>query len=102
MTGGPSGQPVRHTPGIPLTDQGVTSGPLWDGVVGSIMCAEGAEHHRLRTLVSQAFTPRATARLHDTIVAVVNELADRVADAGAAPYPRLSPTGRHFSRPTPS
>jgi len=68
-------------PGIHLTAQGVTSGPLWDRVVGSIMCAEGAEHHRLRSLVSKAFTPRATARLHDTIGTVVNELADRVADA---------------------
>ena len=47
-------------PGIHLTAQGVTSGPLWDTVVGSIMCAEGAEHHRLRSLVSKAFTPRAT------------------------------------------
>jgi cytochrome P450 len=42
-----------------------------------------------------AFTPRATARLHDTIHAVVNELADRVVDEGhcevveaiARPYP---------------
>jgi cytochrome P450 len=82
-------------PGIHLTAQGVTSGPLWDRVVGSIMCAEGAEHHRLRSLVSKAFTPRATARLHDTIGTVVNELADRVAEAGACdvvvdiarPYP---------------
>jgi len=82
-------------PGIHLTAQGITSGPLWDRVVGSIMCAEGAEHHRLRSLVSKAFTPRATARLHDTIGTVVNELADRVADAGACdvvtdiarPYP---------------
>ena len=31
-------------PGLHLTAQGVTSGPLWDRVVGSIMCAEGAEH----------------------------------------------------------
>jgi cytochrome P450 len=82
-------------PGLHLTAQGVTSGPLWDRVVGSIMCAEGAEHYRLRSLVSKAFTPRATARLHDTIGDVVNELADQVADAGACdvvtdiarPYP---------------
>lgn len=82
-------------PGIHLAAQGVTSGPLWDRVVSSIMNAEGAEHHRLRSLVSKAFTPRATARLHDTIATVVNELADGVADAGhcdvvtdiARPYP---------------
>ena len=82
-------------PGLHLTAQGVTSGPLWDRVVGSIMCAEGAEHHRLRSLVSKAFTPRATARLHDTIGDVVNELADNVAGSGrcdvvtdiSRPYP---------------
>lgn len=69
-------------PGLHLTAQGVTSGPLWDRVVGSIICAEGVEHHRLRSLVSRAFTPRATARLHDTIGEVVNELIDGVAGAG--------------------
>jgi cytochrome P450 len=45
--------------------------------------------------VSKAFTPRATARMHDTIVTVVNELVDEVADSGgcdfvadiARPYP---------------
>ena len=67
-------------PGIHLTAQGVTSGLLWDRVVRSIMCAEGAEHHRLCSLVSKAFTPRATARLHDTIGIVVNQLADRPRD----------------------
>lgn len=69
-------------PGLHLTAQGVTSGPLWDRVVGSIICAEGAEHHRLRSLVSRAFTPRATARLHDTIGEVVNDLIDGVAGMG--------------------
>jgi cytochrome P450 len=82
-------------PGISLAVQGISSGPLWDKVVNSLLCLEGAEHHRLRSLVSRAFTPRATARLHDTIDDVVNELVDRVADAGrcdvvtdiARPYP---------------
>jgi cytochrome P450 len=69
-------------PGIHLTAQGVTSGPLWDKVVSSMMCKEGAEHHRLRSLVSRAFTPRATSHLQDTIDTVINELFDRVADAG--------------------
>src|SRR5215218_9565523 len=69
-------------PGIHLTAQGVTSGPLWDKVVSSMMCKEGEEHHRLRGLVSRAFTPRATNRLHDTVDSVINNLFDRVADAG--------------------
>jgi cytochrome P450 len=82
-------------PGINLLAQGVTSGPLWDKVVNSLLCLEGDAHHRLRSLTSKAFTPRATLRLHDTMVAVMNELVDRVIDAGrcdvvtdlARPYP---------------
>src|ERR1700748_146991 len=82
-------------PGISLLAQGVTSGPLWDKVVNSLLCLEGDAHHRLRSLTSKAFTPRATLRLHDTMVDVMNELVDRVADAGrcdvvadiARPYP---------------
>jgi cytochrome P450 len=69
-------------PGIHLAAQGVTSGPLWDKVVSSIMCKEGTEHHRLRSLVSRAFTPRATTRLQTTIDTVINDLFDRVAEAG--------------------
>jgi cytochrome P450 len=82
-------------PGIHLLAQGISSGPLWEKVMGSLLCLEGAEHHRLRGLVSKAFTPRATARLHDTMVEIVSELVDRVAEAGrcdvvtdiARPYP---------------
>jgi cytochrome P450 len=82
-------------PGINLLVQGVTSGPLWDKVVNSLLCLEGDAHHRLRSLCSKAFTPRTVARLHDTMVGVMNEIVDRVADAGrcdvvtdiARPYP---------------
>ena len=84
-------------PGIHLTAQGVTSGPLWDKVISSIMCAEGAEHHRLRSLVSKAFTPRATARLYDTIGTVVNELVDSVADAGRCDI--VADIARHYPTP---
>jgi cytochrome P450 len=82
-------------PGLNLLVQGITSGPLWDKVVNSLLCLEGDAHHRLRSLTSKAFTPRATLRLHDTMVDVMNDLIDRVADAGhcdivtdiARPYP---------------
>ncbi len=82
-------------PGLNLLVQGVSSGPLWDKVVNSLLGLEGAAHHRLRKLVSKAFTPRATARLHDTMDVVLNELVDEVAGAGrcdvvadiARPYP---------------
>jgi cytochrome P450 len=82
-------------PGIHLSAHGITSGPLWDRVTRSILNMEGDEHRRLRGLVSKAFTPRATARMDDTIHVVVNELIDHVADSGhcefvadiARPYP---------------
>lgn len=81
--------------GIHLSAHGITSGPLWDRVTRSILNMEGEEHRRLRGLVSKAFTPRATARMHDTIHTVVNELLDEVIAAGgcefvgdiARPYP---------------
>ncbi|MEE6135324.1 cytochrome P450 [Mycobacterium sp. 050128] len=82
-------------PGINLLVQGITSGPLWDKVVTSLLCLEGDQHHRLRSLTSKAFTPKATLRLHDTMADLMNELVDQVADAGgcdvvtdiARPYP---------------
>src|SRR6476619_33770 len=81
--------------GIHLSAHGITSGPLWDRVTRSILNMEGEEHRRLRSLVAKAFTPRATARMDDTIHTVVNELIDHVADSGrcefvadiARPYP---------------
>jgi cytochrome P450 len=82
-------------PGINLLAQGITSGPLWDKVVNSLLCLEGDAHQRLRSLCSKAFTPRTVARLHDTMADVMNGLVDQVADAGrcdvvadiARPYP---------------
>ncbi|GLE54477.1 cytochrome P450 [Mycobacterium montefiorense] len=82
-------------PGINLLVHGITSGPLWDKVVNSLLCLEGDAHHRLRGLTSKAFTPKATLRLHDTMADLMNELVDGVADAGccdvvtaiARPYP---------------
>lgn len=82
-------------PGMHMTARGITSGPLYERVLGTILGMEGEEHRRLRGLVSKAFTPRATARMEDTIDVVINGLIDQVADAGrcdfvadiARPYP---------------
>jgi cytochrome P450 len=82
-------------PGIVLQAQGVTSGPLWDKVITSLLCLEGDTHHRLRSLCAKAFTPRTVARLHDTMADVMNDLVNLVADNGrcdvvadlARPYP---------------
>ena len=78
-----------------LAAQGITSGPVWDRFIKLIISLDGAEHGRLRRLVSKAFTPRATARLRTTTVEVITGLvdphtatgrADVVADI-ARPYP---------------
>ena len=81
--------------GIGLVVQGISSGPLWDKVCQTIISLDGAQHHRLRALVSRAFTPRAAARMRTTCVEVISELVDRHAAAGrcdivadiARPYP---------------
>jgi cytochrome P450 len=67
----------RIPPGMFLAAQGITSGPLWDRVVANLISLDGDEHHRLRRLVSRAFTPRATERLRTTITDVITELVDQ-------------------------
>ncbi|OBA64197.1 cytochrome [Mycobacterium sp. 1100029.7] len=66
-------------PGLHMTARGITSGPLYDRVLGTILGMDGDEHRRLRGLVSKAFTPRASARMETTIDTVINELIDQVA-----------------------
>jgi cytochrome P450 len=72
----------RVPQGMFLASQGITSGPLWDRLATNLISLDGAEHHRLRRLVSQAFTPRATARLTTTVVDVITELVDRHTEEG--------------------
>lgn len=82
-------------PGLHMTARGITSGPLYDRVLGTILGMDGDEHRRLRGLVSKAFTPRASARMEHTIDTVINGLIDQAANAGrcdfvggiARPYP---------------
>jgi cytochrome P450 len=72
----------RVPQGMFLASQGITSGPLWERVATNLISLDGAEHHRLRRLVSKAFTPRATARLRTTIIDVITELVDRHTGSG--------------------
>ena len=81
--------------GLGLETQGITSGPLWHRASTSLLAMNGADHTRLRRLVSKAFTPRSVTRLDDIIVGVINDLIDPVAAPGrcevvadiARPYP---------------
>ena len=82
-------------PGLGLEAQGITSGRLWDRVTQSLLSVNGADHTRLRRLVSKAFTPRAVARLDTTIADILNQLIDPLKASGrcevvadiARPYP---------------
>jgi cytochrome P450 len=65
-----------------LAMQGVTSGPLWDRVSALIVGIDGAEHKRLRRLVSQAFTPRAAECMRTACGAIMSELVDRQIHTG--------------------
>lgn len=62
--------------GAALAVQGITSGPVWDRVTKLLVSIDGAEHHRLRRLVSRAFTPRAADRMRAACVDVITELVD--------------------------
>ena len=58
------------------------SGPVWDKATTGLLSRDGADHNRLRRLVSKAFTPRSTARLQTTIVEVITDLVDPVTTTG--------------------
>jgi cytochrome P450 len=72
----------RVPQGFTLAAQGITSGPLWDRTASNLLSLDGAEHHRLRRLVSKVFTPKAAERLRTTAVDVINELVDPLATVG--------------------
>lgn len=69
-------------PGFGLAAQGITSGPLWERVTANLLSLDGAEHHRLRRLVSKAFAPRGAARLRTTIVEVITQLVKPLTETG--------------------
>ena len=85
----------RPPRGLGLEAQGITTGPLWDRAVSSILSLDGDEHHRLRRLVSRSFTPRVADRLRATMVEVITGLVDPLTRRGhcdvvadiARPYP---------------
>jgi hypothetical protein len=51
-----------------------------DLVAGNILAMDPPRHHRLRRLVSQAFTPRAIAELEGRIVELTDELLDQAGE----------------------
>jgi cytochrome P450 len=64
-----------------LQRNGITSGPIHDWWVPMIVNHDGADHRRLRGLVSRSFTPRTVDRLRPFVRATAETLADEIAEA---------------------
>jgi cytochrome P450 len=69
-----------------LAAQGITSGPAVDWIGSILPSVEGADHNRLRRLVSKAFTRAAVDRLRPVMRAVTEELVAPIAQAGECEF----------------
>jgi cytochrome P450 len=77
---------------------GVTEGPLHEEVLKNILCIDGADHRRLRSLVNPSLTGRSVERFRPAIRGFIEELYGKVGEAGrcefiadfAKPYPALT------------
>jgi len=59
------------------------SDPRIDAMINNhVLNRDGETHHRLRSLVSKAFTPRVVASMRPRIEAIAQELLDQVVDKG--------------------
>lgn len=59
-----------------------TSGSMANPLGSSLISTDPPRHRQLRSLVSQAFTPKAIAALEPRITSITHELLDRVIDSG--------------------
>jgi cytochrome P450 len=66
--------------------QGVAEGRLHDMVTSSVIAIDGADHTRLRRLVSRSFTPSAAGRHRPAMRDLVTELVDRFAGSGRCEF----------------
>ncbi len=83
--------------GLGLDLQGITSGPLWERAITSILSLDGDAHHRLRRLVSKAFAPRGAERLRALAVEVISEFVDPLTKVGRCDV--VSDIARHYPIP---
>ena len=88
---------LQIPPGMFLAAQGITSGPVWDRVVANLISLDGSAHQRLRRLVVQAFTPRASARLRATVVDTITGLVEQHRGRGHCDV--VTDIARHYPVP---
>jgi cytochrome P450 len=75
-----------------LAAQGITDGPIVEWMNAILLSTEGADHDRVRRLVSRAFTPRSVAALRPRMREIARELVCRCSG------PRMELMG-DFARP---
>ncbi len=63
-----------------------------DRLTESILSLDPPRHRQLRSLISQAFTPRSIAKLTPRITQITHEYLDKVADTATWMSFRISPT----------
>ena len=66
--------------------QGVGDGPLHDMLARSLLELDGADHTRVRRLVSRSFTPRAVDVHRPMMRELVHELVDAFAPTGQCEF----------------
>jgi cytochrome P450 len=69
-----------------METNGVFDGPIYDWFVPMIVNHDGADHRRLRGLVSKAFTPRMVNRLRPFIRSKAQQLAEYLASVKACEF----------------
>jgi hypothetical protein len=66
--------------------QGVNEGQLYDLTASALLSLDGADHARIRSLVSRAFTPRAVEPYRPAMRALAEELVERFIGAGECEF----------------
>jgi len=66
--------------------QGITEGPLHDMVASTVLELDGADHSRIRRLVTPALTPKAVAQHRPLMRELIHGLVDRFAEAGRCEF----------------
>jgi cytochrome P450 len=69
--------------------------------VQGMTTADGADHKRLRSLVTRAFTPRRVEAMRPAVAELTASLLDRLAEAAAAAPDGVVDLRRHFALPLP-
>lgn len=63
---------------------GLSSGPLYDAMSTWMMSLDGADHSRVRRLISRSFTPRAIEAFRRPLEELAGRLLDAMAEQGTA------------------